>query len=336
MARVSLGGITKRWPDGTLAVREVSLEIRDGEFMVLVGPSGCGKSTLLRIVAGLEEATAGSVAIDGEVVDTLEPRERDVAMVFQSYALYPHMTVRNNLAFPLRIAKHPRSFIRDRVGAVADLLGLDAFLDRKPRALSGGQMQRVALGRALVRDPQVFLFDEPLSNLDARLRTEMRAELKALHRTLGTTMVYVTHDQVEAMTLGDRIAVMNEGSLQQVATPLEAWNRPANRFVAGFLGSPPMNVVSGAAADVLRPAGAPAGCSVGFRPEAATLGGGVESEVELVEALGSTALVHLKMAGEKIVVATAERELPEGGTARFRVSAEDLHLFDGETGVRLP
>jgi len=242
MAEVSFDNVTKVFPGGMVAVDHLTLKVRDGEFLVLVGPSGCGKSTVLRILAGLEEATEGSVSIDGEVVDDLPPRARDLAMVFQNYALYPHMTVADNLAFALKLRKMPRPEIREQVGATAGVLGLGDLLDRRPKALSGGQRQRVAMGRALVRHPRVFLMDEPLSNLDAKLRVSMRAELSRLHRQLGTTTIYVTHDQVEAMTLGDRIAVLDRGRLQQVGTPDELYFMPANLFVAGFLGSPAMNL----------------------------------------------------------------------------------------------
>lgn len=242
MAEVRLDNVTKVFPGGNVAVDNVTLTVRDGEFLVLVGPSGCGKSTVLRIIAGLEEATEGSVSIDGEVVNDLPPKLRDIAMVFQNYALYPHMSVEENLAFALRLRKIPRPRINERVQETATVLGIDELLERKPRALSGGQRQRVAMGRAIVRRPRVFLMDEPLSNLDAKLRVSMRAELARLHQRYGTTTVYVTHDQVEAMTLGDRIAVLDKGRLQQVGTPDELYFQPANVFVAGFMGSPSMNL----------------------------------------------------------------------------------------------
>jgi multiple sugar transport system ATP-binding protein len=242
MAEVRLDDVTKVFPGGAVAVDHVSLTVADGEFLVLVGPSGCGKSTVLRIIAGLEDATDGSVLIDGEVVNHLPPKERDIAMVFQNYALYPHMTVSENLAFSLRLRKMHRPQIVERVEETAHVLGLEEFLARKPKALSGGQRQRVAMGRAIVREPRVFLMDEPLSNLDAKLRVSMRAELTRLHQRYATTTVYVTHDQVEAMTLGDRIAVLDKGRLQQVGTPDDLYFRPANVFVAGFMGSPAMNL----------------------------------------------------------------------------------------------
>jgi multiple sugar transport system ATP-binding protein len=245
MAEVVLTGVTKVFPGNTVALDGVDLTVADGEFVVLVGPSGCGKSTLLRIVAGLEDQTSGTVAIDGVVVDYLPPKERDIAMVFQNYALYPHMTVEENLAFGLRIQKVPKPTLKQRVLGTAKVLGLDSLLDRKPRALSGGQRQRVAMGRAIVRQPKVYLMDEPLSNLDAKLRVAMRGELMRLRQRYATTTIYVTHDQVEAMTLGDRIAVLNQGRLQQVGTPEELYRAPCNVFVAGFIGSPAMNLAQG-------------------------------------------------------------------------------------------
>src|SRR5687768_10301537 len=250
MANVRLHGVRKIYQDGGhVAVHGVDLEVADGEFVVLVGPSGCGKSTTLRMIAGLESITAGSLYIGDRLVNDVPPKDRDIAMVFQNYALYPHMSVRENLAFALRLRKLPQSEIDRRVQRAADTLGLEQVLDRKPRQLSGGQRQRVAVGRAIVREPAVFLFDEPLSNLDAKLRVQTRREIAKLHRDLGATMIYVTHDQVEAMTLGDRIVVMNAGRVQQVDTPLALYDRPANRFVAGFIGSPAMNFIEGAIAD---------------------------------------------------------------------------------------
>src|SRR5438105_2856042 len=245
MASISLEHIAKRYPNGYIASRDLSLEIADGELLVLVGPSGSGKSTVLRMIAGLEKPTAGTITIGDRDVTRLPPQERDIAMVFQSYALYPHMTVRENMAFGLRLRRQPNEMVARRIGDVADALGLTSMLERKPAQLSGGQRQRVALGRAIVREPKAFLFDEPLSNLDAQLRVETRAELARLHRRLGATMVYVTHDQVEAMTLGTRVAVLKDGALQQVAPPMELYRRPQNRFVASFIGSPSMNFVQG-------------------------------------------------------------------------------------------
>jgi len=245
MARVSLENISKVYPDGTVAVRDFSLEIADGELVVLVGPSGCGKTTALRMVAGLEEITEGQITIGEVVVNKLPPRERDVAMVFQNYALYPHKSIYENLAFPLKLRGMSKKEVEERVTRIARLLELEEQLKRRPRQLSGGQRQRVAMGRAIVREPQAFLMDEPLSNLDAKLRAQMRAEISLLHREIGTTTIYVTHDQVEAMTLGERVAVLRKGELQQVAAPQELYDRPANLFVAGFIGSPAMNFVEG-------------------------------------------------------------------------------------------
>ena len=243
MARIALEGITKRYQDGTTAVRSLDLSIADGELMVLVGPSGCGKTTALRMVAGLEEITEGTILIDGRPVNDMEPRDRDIAMVFQSYALYPHLTVRDNMGFSLKYRKTPKQEIRRRVDEAARILELEELLSRKPRQLSGGQRQRVAMGRAIVRQPRAFLMDEPLSNLDAKLRVQMRAEIARLQRSLGVTTIYVTHDQTEAMTLGSRVAVLRHGVLQQVASPQELYRRPANLFVAGFIGSPAMNLI---------------------------------------------------------------------------------------------
>lgn len=241
MARIELNNVTKRFPDGTVAVREASLTIDDGEFFILVGPSGCGKSTLLNMIVGLEEVSSGEIKAGGRLINNLDPKDRNMAMVFQSYALYPHMTVRENIAFPLRMAKVPKDEINQRVNEAADILELRHLLDSKPRNLSGGQRQRVAMGRTIVRKPVAFLLDEPLSNLDARLRTQMRTEIARLQKRLGTTTVYVTHDQTEAMTLGDRVAVLKNGVIQQIGTPYELYQQPANLFVAGFIGSPAMN-----------------------------------------------------------------------------------------------
>ncbi|MBE0565654.1 MAG: sn-glycerol-3-phosphate ABC transporter ATP-binding protein UgpC, partial [Krumholzibacteria bacterium] len=325
MAQVVLAGVRKCYGEVEV-IPGLDLEVRRGEFMVLVGPSGCGKSTALRMIAGLEEITAGEISIDGKVVNDLPPKERDIAMVFQNYALYPHMTVRQNLDFGLRIRKLPRAEIDRRVGEAARILGLEAYLERKPRQLSGGQRQRVAVGRAIVRQPAVFLFDEPLSNLDAKLRVQMRAEITGLQRRLGTTTVYVTHDQVEAMTMGHRIAVLKDGELQQVGTPRELYETPANLFVARFIGTLPLNVLSGtigrdgrsvslAGLDLDLELGGSAGAAarghggravlVGVRAEhlrdVPRTGGGptaaVQLQVELVEPLGHEVLVHGRLAG---------------------------------------
>jgi multiple sugar transport system ATP-binding protein len=249
MADIVLDGVTKRYPNGTVAIHQLDLEIADGEFMILVGPSGCGKTTTLNMIAGLEDITEGELRIDGAVVNDVAPKDRDIAMVFQDYALYPHLTVRENLAFPLKLARTRADMMRRKVADVADTLGLAALLDRKPAQLSGGQRQRVAMGRAIVRDPRAFLMDEPLSNLDARLRLEMRTQLSRLQKRLDTTTVYVTHDQTEAMTLGDRLALLRAGYVQQIGTPRELYDRPANLFVAGFIGAPPMNLFPAAIED---------------------------------------------------------------------------------------
>ena len=310
MARVELKNLSKSF-GATVAVHDLSLSIEDGEFMVLVGPSGCGKTTALRIVAGLEQADSGNVLIDDQQVDDWEPRKRNVAMVFQNYALYPHMTVAKNIGFPLKMAKVPRAELNQRVRETAEMLGLAELLDRKPRTLSGGQMQRVALGRALIRDPKVFLFDEPLSNLDAKMRTELRAELARLHKHLQATMIYVTHDQSEAMTLGSRIAVIDEGVLQQVGPPLEVYRKPANRFVAGFIGSPAMNFIDG----------------VGIRPHDVVIedDGPIEATVELVEPMGSETHVHCVVRGERLLVVT--KDPPNTSTLRLRFPEDKIHRF---------
>ena len=299
MSRIQLEGITKRYQDGTTAVRSLDLSIADGELMVLVGPSGCGKTTALRMVAGLEEITEGTILVDGQPVNDMEPRDRDIAMVFQSYALYPHLTVRDNMAFSLKYRKTPNQEIRRRVEEAARILELDELLSRKPRQLSGGQRQRVAMGRAIVRQPRAFLMDEPLSNLDAKLRVQMRAEIAKLQRSLGVTTIYVTHDQTEAMTLGSRVAVLRHGVLQQVASPQELYRRPANLFVAGFIGSPAMNLVEatlerGAAHSGPGDAG-PDGPEVIFGPHRLRVPAGVLREHPALEKyLGRTVVVGIR------------------------------------------
>ncbi len=339
MAAIAFEGVSKVFPDGTAAVDGLSLEIGDGEFAILVGPSGSGKSTALRMVAGLEDVTAGTIRIGERDVTDVAPRDRDIAMVFQSYALYPHMSVADNMGFALRMAGEKRPSIRSRVAGVGDRLGIGELLHRRPRALSGGQRQRVALGRAIVREPAAFLMDEPLSNLDAKLRVEMRAYIARLHQELGTTVLYVTHDQVEAMTMGDRVAVMRDGRLEQVDTPQALYDRPANLFVAAFIGSPAMNLARGRveyAADetrlglggqVLRLApeaaariGARDDVIVGIRPEAlddSRHAGGdgqtLELPVALVEALGSDTLVHLELDAAGVVAPDVESELAADG-----------------------
>jgi ABC-type sugar transport system ATPase subunit len=355
MARLELQRIAKRYGASTV-LHEVSFEVQDGELLVLVGPSGCGKSTLLRIVAGLVPASAGEIWMDGERVDQRTPRERDVAMVFQSYALYPHMSVRANLAFPLRLRRLPRAEIERRVGEAAEILGLGELLERRPSELSGGQMQRVALGRAIVRRPRLFLFDEPLSNLDAKLRGRMRSEIARLHRELGVTTIYVTHDQAEAMTLGTRIAVLERGRLLQLGPPLEVFQRPATAFVATFIGSPPMNLLAGS----VRAGGFECGgfrvplpgvdqgeVMVGLRPHDVALArearpapaaGRVElqARVAFVEALGTQTLVECDLGGARL---TASLEGPhdwrEGDRACVRVPLPALHVFDPASGARL-
>jgi sn-glycerol 3-phosphate transport system ATP-binding protein len=367
VAEVSFHEVTKVFPNGTTAVDALTCTIADGEFMVLVGPSGCGKTTALRMVAGLEEPTSGAIAIDGKVVNGVSPRDRDIAMVFQNYALYPHKTVLQNLAFGLQQHKLPNAEIAKRVREVSSLLTLDDLLDRKPAQLSGGQRQRVAMGRALARSPRVYLLDEPLSNLDAQLRTQLRADLKQLHQRFSTTTIYVTHDQVEAMTLGDRIAVMSNGKLLQLGTPQEIYRRPANVFVAGFIGSPPMNLFSGSATDGRVHAGdlqlevsdAPVGeLVVGVRPEALRLATGATEEqamqvrTEVVELLGHETIVYGSIRGRRVATASTAPGIPSlsseratviarldarhqpavGETITLGMSLEDVHLFDAKSG----
>ena len=347
----------KVYPDGTRAVSGMDLEIQDGEFMVLVGPSGCGKTTALRMVAGLEEISEGVLRIGDRVVNRMPARDRDIAMVFQSYALYPHLTVYDNIAFGLRLRKAPKEEIDKRVRNAAHILGLEGFLDKKPRALSGGQRQRVAMGRAIVREPQAYLMDEPLSNLDAKLRVHMRAEIAGLQNDLGVTTIYVTHDQVEAMTMGDRVAVLRFGKLQQFASPNELYDRPANAFVAGFIGSPAMNLVTlPVAADGVKIGDSTlelerdnltkisdAGLSevtFGIRPEQLELteSGGVEVVVDLVEDLGSEAYVYTHASsGVELVARCNPRKAPKlAETVRLHRHPEgSVHLFHPETGERL-
>jgi ABC-type sugar transport system ATPase subunit len=336
VAPVVFHQVTKEFPGGTTAVDALDLEIPDGELMVLVGPSGCGKSTALRMIAGLEQPSSGRITIGERDMAGLSPGARDVAMVFQSYALYPHMSVGDNLAFPLRRRRMGKDEIGRRVTAMAEMLELRDLLKRKPAQLSGGQRQRVAMGRALIREPVAFLLDEPLSNLDAKLRTELRAELKRLHRRLGTTMVYVTHDQIEAMTLGDRIAVMNRGRLQQVGSPDEIYRRPCNLFVGRFVGSPAMNLLPGPlvgrGADVI----------AGVRPEAmhraGEVTGGIPLELvtDVVEPLGSDVYVHGSAGGEDVVARLPGNvQVSPGDRLALAVDPADLHLFDRETEGRL-
>jgi ABC-type sugar transport system ATPase subunit len=361
MSTITLEHLHKSFPNGFVAARDLELEIEDGELLVLVGPSGSGKTTVLRMIAGLETPTSGVIRIGERDVTMLPPQERDVAMVFQSYALYPHMTVRENMAFGLRIRKHASAVIEQRVRAVADSLGLASLLDRKPAQLSGGQRQRVALGRAIVREPVAFLFDEPLSNLDARLRVETRAELARLHRRLGATMVYVTHDQTEAMTLGDRVAVLRDGELQQVAPPRELYRDPANRFVAGFIGSPAMNFIEGTLGgengdrafhsevltlpldgDVALARGAPV--ALGVRAQHVELGAAertgpaiVRATVALVESLGSEQIVHLATpSGARLMAVTPpDVLLAVDDAVTARIPPDRVYLFEEPSGVRL-
>ncbi len=354
MASVTLEHISKVYPGDVYAVNDFNLEIEDGEFLVLVGPSGCGKSTTLRMVAGLETISSGTLKIGDRVVNDVHPRDRDIAMVFQNYALYPHMTVYDNMSFALRMRKTPKAEIAERVQWAAGLLGLEALLQRKPKALSGGQRQRVALGRAIVRQPAVFLFDEPLSNLDAKLRVQTRAEIKRLHRQLKTTTIYVTHDQEEAMTLGDRVVVMCDGLLRQAASPLETYQHPSDLFVAGFLGMPPMNFFDGTlehADDQMWFVGEDARVRVdapvewlqgesrrpvvaGIRPESirlvdANTQHGIPATVQVTEPLGSTMDVFLNTdSGQRLVCRTEAEVLEEGKRVVAEVSPGDVHLFE--------
>jgi multiple sugar transport system ATP-binding protein len=334
MASVTYEHVTKRF-DGTVAVRDLMIEVADGEFLVLVGPSGCGKSTALRMLAGLEEVSDGRILIGDRVVNNLAPGARDVAMVFQSYALYPHMTVYDNLAFGLRNKNFPKREIDERVRRAAAILAMEALLKRKPKQLSGGERQRVALGRAIVREPAAFLMDEPLSNLDAQLRVATRAEILKLQRNLDTTTIYVTHDQVEAMTMGDRIAVLSKGVLQQIGTPEQLYTKPDNVFVAGFIGSPAMNLVP---AEVVGANGD--GTIAGFRPEHVDVGSDGDgitfaARVEVIEYLGDEQLFHLDKDGTPIqAMLPVEEQVTTDQELTFSVPQSKLHLFDAETGRR--
>ena len=354
MATVTFEHVELTYPGADApTVKDLNLDIADGEFLVLVGPSGCGKSTCLRMLAGLEEVSEGRVLIGGNDVTTQDPRDRDIAMVFQNYALYPHMSVRENMGFALKLAKTPKNEMKARVERAAEMLDLTPYLDRKPKDLSGGQRQRVAMGRAIVREPQVFLMDEPLSNLDAKLRVQTRTQVAALQRELGVTTVYVTHDQVEAMTMGDRVAVLDHGVLQQVAPPKELYQRPANVFVAGFIGSPAMNLLRARADDgrvmlgnqvLPLPGGVVGDIIVGVRPEDASLGeGGIDATVALVEELGADSYVYAHLDGATpgsphatVIARVGDGAAPPVGT-RVSVVADPnkLHLFDAESGHRL-
>ena len=346
MSAVSLHGVRKSF-GSTEVVHGVDISIADGEFCVLVGPSGCGKSTLLRMIAGLEEISAGEIAIGARVVNTLRPKERDIAMVFQNYALYPHMTVYDNMAFSLKLAGVAKDEAEQRVADASQILGLNDYLQRYPRQLSGGQRQRVAMGRAIVRKPQVFLFDEPLSNLDAKLRVAMRTEIKALHQRLTTTSVYVTHDQIEAMTMADKIVVMNNGRVEQIGSPLELYDNPANLFVAGFIGSPAMNFLkgrlNGAAVAVGNGISLPVRTKlesgrdvlVGVRPEhLAVAADGVPAEVVLVEPTGADTQIFCKLAGTDVTAVVRERHEFRPGES-IRLKPQLTYLFDPSSGARL-
>jgi sn-glycerol 3-phosphate transport system ATP-binding protein len=339
MSSITLEKIVKRYASKKTEVQVlhgVSVDIKDGEFVVIVGPSGCGKSTLLRMVAGLEEVTEGNILIGGKKVNDLEPAKRDIAMVFQNYALYPHMSVFENMAYGLKIAKLPTTEIKARVDKAAQILELSALLERKPRELSGGQRQRVAMGRAIVRQPQVFLFDEPLSNLDAKLRVQTRLEIQKLHRELGITSLFVTHDQVEAMTLAQRMMVMNGGRMEQFGTPEEVYHQPATTFVASFMGSPPMNLLSAAPNANF---GGPAGAILGIRPEHLQVANsGWPAIVETVEMLGAERLVYCRLGEERLTVRTDESvsKAPEiGQTLHLAPRTDRLHWFDSSNGKRI-
>ena len=362
MATVTFDHVTKRFGE-VVAVNDLNLEIRDGEFMVLVGPSGCGKTTSLRMIAGLEEISDGKLLIGDKVVNDIAPKDRDIAMVFQSYALYPHMSVRDNLAFGLKLRKVPKADIEKRVSEAAGILSLEKLLDRKPKELSGGQRQRVALGRAIVREPAVFLMDEPLSNLDAKLRVQTRAEIARLHQRLGVTTVYVTHDQVEAMTMGQRIAVMSEALLQQVGTPQELYDHPTNRFVAGFIGSPAMNFIDVTVQaqdgrptlvaerleipvpDRFREAAAAAvggRLVLGIRPEhfdvaeAGSPSGTITTQADVVEYLGNEELIHVDIAGvDSVALLSSDIRIRPGDSLTMTVDPDKLHLFDSESNLTL-
>ena len=353
MASVAIRDVRKAF-GATSVIHGVDISIRDGEFVVLVGPSGCGKSTLLRMIAGLENITAGEIRIGERVVNQLPPKERDVAMVFQNYALYPHMTVADNMAFSMKLRGAARNEIDERVNRAAAILGLSQLLERFPRQLSGGQRQRVAMGRAIVRDPQVFLFDEPLSNLDAKLRVQMRTEIKELHQRLKTTTIYVTHDQIEAMTMADKIVVMHDGRVEQIGAPLELYDSPDNLFVAGFIGSPAMNMLKGrislnGAAKFEAPAGVafsldgvPAGSDgrpaiYGVRPEHFTLSDdGAEAVVQVVEPTGSELQVIARLGDDEITAVFRERhQFKPGDKIRLKPDPRLIHLFDETTGKRL-
>lgn len=345
MASVTIRDVKKSY--GAVEVMHgVSVDIEEGEFVVLVGPSGCGKSTLLRMLAGLEHITSGQILIGDKVVNDLPPKDRDIAMVFQNYALYPHLTVAENMGFSLKLKGSSRAEIETKVKPAAEILGLAHLLDRYPRQLSGGQRQRVAMGRAIVRDPQVFLFDEPLSNLDAKLRVSMRTEIKNLHHRLKTTTVYVTHDQIEAMTMADKIVVMHDGRVEQIGSPLELYDRPANLFVAGFIGSPSMNMIEGqaqgghfvAGGQALPVLRAPEGRKLvyGARPEAITLGGDIPLTIEVTEPTGAETYVVGRIGGQPVTCVFRDRVAAKPGEQiMVAIDPAAVHLFDADSGVRL-
>ncbi|MEM9709795.1 MAG: sn-glycerol-3-phosphate ABC transporter ATP-binding protein UgpC [Pseudomonadota bacterium] len=350
MSNLNLRQLVKTYGQ-TEVLHSIDLDIQDGEFVVLVGPSGCGKSTTLRLIAGLEEVTSGTIEIGGRVVNNLEPKERDIAMVFQNYAIYPHMTVRKNIGFGLRSSKMPRADKEKRIDEIAEILGMTDLLGRKPSQLSGGQRQRVAIGRAMVRDPAVFLFDEPLSNLDAQLRTQMRLEIKKLHQRVGATIVFVTHDQVEAMTMADRIVIMKEGYIQQVGTPSEVYHAPANTFVAGFIGSPAMNMIpatvaggrlrieGGAHLELGTPLGGDRKVMLGIRPEDLEPVDGpalISGSVNVREPLGHETLIHVGTAHGDVIAKADGRTPPDvGNVVNLGADAQNIHIFDPESGAAL-
>ncbi len=360
MAEVILKDVTKIYEGGNVAVQDVNIKVQDKEFVVLVGPSGCGKSTTLRMVAGLEEISKGELFIDGKMVNNVSPKDRDIAMVFQNYALYPHMSVYENMAFGLKLRKFSKEEIKQRVTDAAKILGLEPYLDRKPKALSGGQRQRVAVGRAIVRKPKVFLFDEPLSNLDAKLRVQMRTEISKLHHELGATMIYVTHDQTEAMTMGDKIVIMKDGLVNQTDTPLNLYNYPSNKFVAGFIGSPSMNFIEGKVSgssfktnggelnlsfngeytDKLKPFNDKK-IILGVRPEdiydsqaapTETHYSPFNAKLEVVEPMGNEIFIYFSVEGNQFIARIPAREKPKPGSQRtIYIDTQKLHFFDGET-----
>lgn len=354
MAGVILRNVYKKYEKAKeYTIKGVSLDIKDEEFMIFLGPSGCGKTTTLRMIAGLEEITSGEISIGDRVVNDLQPKDRDIAMVFQNYALYPHMTVYDNMAFGLKLRKFPRHEINKKVKEAATILGIEDLLDRKPKQLSGGQRQRVALGRAIVRNPKVFLMDEPLSNLDAKLRVQMRAELSKLHKRLKTTFIYVTHDQVEAMTMGNRIAIFNDGVIQQVGTPEEVYHYPANKFVAGFIGTPPMNFINVRLSEDGKTIKHPIfslelnknqiekvkdykgqELYFGVRPEDFNIGNGnINALVDLIEPLGAEDHIYLKIGDVQIIVRTRpKKSITEGSSIKISPNIEHIHLFDFKTG----